>query len=131
MFLYALLLLGACLRTVRRHSGLSWPGYCRRELVRRAVRAVRGATGARRLEPMYPAVSASRFYLGTGTFGACPLFWWAPRWATAFALRPQALPPGARVIGQFRMIPVLPRGVLTFQKVQQLLPANFLARCFH
>jgi hypothetical protein len=29
------------------------------------------------------------------------------------------------------MIFVLPDWILTFQKMQQLLPANFLARCFH
>ena len=94
IFLSVLLLPGACLHIIRQHSGLWWLECSHREQVRQAVRGVRGAAGARRSEPMCPAVSASYFIGWRGLFGSYPLFWLAPRCATAFALRPQPLHPG-------------------------------------
>jgi hypothetical protein len=71
-------------------------------------------------------VSASGRTLAPG-----PLFRFVPERTTSFALRPELVHPGGSGPDQFGMILALPGGVLSFENMQLLLPANFLARCFY
>jgi hypothetical protein len=63
--------------------------------------------------------------------GPVALFCFAAGWASGTTLRPEFAHPGGCALRQFWMVFILPRRVLALQKLHELLPANFLSRCFY